>query len=273
MELCPHTGEKLVLADLPSDQYLISPHTGVIYYKNAKSLKYSDAYFTSEYKKQYGKTYIEDEVNLRKLAKNRLKNIMKFIRPPATLLEIGCAAGFFLDEAKKSGYTVFGLETSSYAAEYAVNKLGLRVIQHSFTDNPLPVIKENFGDTFDITAAFYTVEHFPDQKTAFQNISDLTRSKGIFACSLPSTYGPLFNNNSAKWVQTHPEDHFADYSPSSIRKILPLYGFSLYHSSPASFHPGRLHRYFNLPAMSFLYRFFARIFSYGDTMEIIAKKS
>ena len=42
-------------------------------------------------------------------------------------LEIGCAAGFYLDEARKAGFEVQGLELSDDMAAHARDKLNLKV--------------------------------------------------------------------------------------------------------------------------------------------------
>src|SRR6202007_1451375 len=43
------------------------------------------------------------------------------------LLEIGCAYGYFLDEARRRGWRVRGVEPSEHAARYAIDELGLEV--------------------------------------------------------------------------------------------------------------------------------------------------
>ena len=41
---------------------------GIIYYLKARSLDYGPDYFLSEYEAQYGKSYLDDEPNLRRLS-------------------------------------------------------------------------------------------------------------------------------------------------------------------------------------------------------------
>ena len=62
------------------------------------STDYSSKYFIENYKNQYGKTYEEDEENLKALAKSRLETI-KNIKPTGKILDLGSAMGFFLKEA------------------------------------------------------------------------------------------------------------------------------------------------------------------------------
>lgn len=260
--LCLHTQKPL--SKLPHSDYSVSQE-GVVYYERAASVDYGEDYFLKEYSNQYGKSYLEDEVSLRFLARQRLKTLISHRPPPATLFEIGCAAGFFLDEARKAGYTVKGLEISKFASDHAKNKLGLDVVNIPF---------ERFSPElgFDVVSAYYVIEHFPDQKGVFAKISSLLNQNGLFSFAVPSTNGPVYKFNRQQFYATHPTDHFADYSPQSLKRILPLYGLKYVSGRPASFHPGRLHKIFAHKALRSFYVFFANLFTFGDTFEGLARK-
>src|SRR4051794_28706546 len=66
--------------------------------------------YTDEYFEQYshGESYTADEAQRRYEARQRLK-WMRGFTPPGRLMEIGAAAGIFLNEASKVGYDVFGI--------------------------------------------------------------------------------------------------------------------------------------------------------------------
>ena len=192
---CPHTGELLRQCAPPLENFYLGPSTGVVYCSDAKADSYSDTYFTDEYKNQYGKTYIEDEENLRSFARSRLNYISNYLPPPASLLEIGCACGFFLDEARKIGYDVYGIEISEYASGFANINLKLNVLRSSFDSQGIAELQKRFRIKYDIIAAFYALEHFPDQKLAFRNIASLANNGGIFTGALPSTFGPVFRSH------------------------------------------------------------------------------
>ena len=268
---CPHTGSTLHRDPGAGADFLRSPE-GILYYKNARSLDYGADYFLDEYKNQYGRTYVEDEKQLRELARRRL-NVLKKVDASASgrLLEIGCAAGFFLDEARSSGFEVRGLDISEFAVAYARDSLGLDARAGSFLDEANPG-----AGSWDALAAFYVIEHFPDQRLVFERISSLLGPGGLFVFAVPSTNGPTYTTSPEVWAGTHPTDHFADYSPAALKKILPLYGLELVHVRPASYHPTRLRgkapwRWI-LRRNPKLYRRYADFFNFGDTMEVIARK-
>ena len=246
------------------NKYQICKNTNLLKYKLASSRIYSDSYFNEEYKLQYKKTYYEDEINLRNLAKNRLNILESFL--PGTnlnLLEIGCACGFFLDEAKKRGFHTFGLELSKTEVEYA-KKNHLNVVQSDF-------LSYDFKDTFDVVAAFFVLEHIENINLAFEKLTSLIRKNGFLFLATPSTNGPSFKTNIKDWFEHHPKDHFFDYSPNSLKKVLNLYNFEIVYKKPMSYHKkrdkswkGKLNEYF--------YKLYADLFCYGDTMQVVAKK-
>ncbi|MCE9598811.1 MAG: class I SAM-dependent methyltransferase [Spirochaetia bacterium] len=256
-EFCPHTGSRLT--SILKDSAMQSPE-GVIYVNDTRSLDYGEDYFLSEYKAQYGKTYLEDETNLRSMANRRLNRIEKYLKPGAKIFEIGCATGFFLDEARKRGYQVSGIEISPFASEYARDRLKLDVRTEAFS---------TAETMYDAVFAFYVLEHMDDQRTAFQTIAKMLNRGGIFGFAIPSSNGPTLRYNPDAWIKTHPTDHFADYSPASLQKIFPHYSMKLLDCWPASYHPQRAR---GLLRNQWLFRRYANLFCFGDTMEGVAQK-
>lgn len=267
---CPHTGEELVFHPHLPHQFLVAPSTGTIYNTRVESHSYGPDYFLEEYESQYGKTYFSDEEHIRKISQQRLQTLMNYADDGMSLLETGCAVGFFLDEARKKGFQTTGLEISEYASRYAKENLELNVIHASFENWPS---NEKVEERFDILAAFYVIEHLPHQNRVFEKISNLLNPGGFFVFTLPSTNGPLLKCHPGNWASSHPMDHVVDYSPGGLKKILPLYDLKLIHMEPASYHPERICGLMKNPFLKPFYKPFARWNVYGDTMFGIAKKS
>ncbi len=263
MEICPHTGQPLSFPPEFHGDYGRSDD-GVFYFRKAQSLSYGPDYFLEDYVKQYGRSYEEDAPSLRALARRRLSLIQPSLLPGQRVLEIGCALGFFLDEARSLGYEVRGLEISDYAARYAREKLHLNVECAPFLDS-------KDARTYDVVAAFYVIEHFADQRAVFEKIRDLLKPGGLFLFALPSTNGPMFTCQPDEWMRTHPVDHFADYSPASLLRTAEHYGMRLIKALPSSFHPNRARGFWRMSGP--FYPLFARHFAFGDTMEGVIQKN
>lgn len=262
---CPHTQEPLKQWELSSN-FLVAPNTKIIYNKQWQPLQYDQNYFLKEYKNQHHLTYIEDETNIRNIHRKRIQILRNFLSFHSNLLELGCATGFFLDEVKNTFAKTLGIEISNYAARYGKKKFNLNIENINLLD----FIASN-TQKFDVIASFYVIEHFKEQKEIFTFISKTLNKKGLWICSLPSTYGPLFLYNPLQWIKTHPKDHFVDYNPTALKRILKLYKLKLLWIRPASYHQERTKGILSLLSKK-MYQIYANVTSFGDTIEFIAIK-
>lgn len=263
-----HAGESLARDPRLTAQFQRGSLTGAIYNLAPRVLSYDADYFLNEYEAQYGKTYLDDEPQLRELARRRLE-LLHAAAPEVRgeLFELGSAAGFFLDEAARAGYSAQGLEISDYAARHAREKLALNVRTASFDDwRPEP-------ESYDVIAAFYVIEHLPDQPRVFTTIARALKPGGRFVFALPSANGPLLEFDPARWLESHPADHCIDYDPRSLKRALPLYNLQLVAARPASYRPERAQGWKGARWFRPFYKMYARRFAYGDTLEGVAIKT
>ncbi|WCL51366.1 class I SAM-dependent methyltransferase [Leptospira sp. GIMC2001] len=245
--------------------------TGVHRFIKAKTRDYEDRYFLEEYKNQYNKTYYEDEANLRKLANSRLDSLIQVMGwrsddlKNKSLLEIGSATGFFLDEARKRGFQVEGIEISNEGYRYSTDVLKLSVFKGGLLDF------NSSEKKWDVVASFFTLEHIPEIMEIWIKISSLLRKGGGLILALPSFYGPTFQTNPKQWFETHPSDHFFDYDHRSLKKVLNCLDLHLKLKKPLSHHPDRdkgWKGYLPNPG----YKWISDVLCYGDTFQIIAEK-
>ena len=234
------------------------------------STDYSSKYFIEDYKNQYGKTYEEDEENLKALAKNRLE-IIKKIKPAGKILDLGSAMGFFLKEASSNGYETEGIEISEYAANYCVNNLNLNVHNISLLDF------EYKEKEYDIITAWYVLEHIGDFEKLLKKILFSLKDDGILALAMPNGNGisGKFNKNYFKIV---PSDHAFETNPKSLDKFFKKYSLKRIYLKNGSVYYNRFCDIFNLKFLKEnktsknFYDFIAKKYNLGDTFECIYKK-
>lgn len=242
---------------------------GTINYTRAKKTEYEDSYFFKEYREQYKRNYLEDKHILQKRMSERLQTIEDFRQPPAELLEIGSAAGFFLELALEKGYQARGWEVSKTMSTYA-NEHGWPTVNIDFLTMAYETIQHH-PEQFDIICAFYVIEHFNEQKKVFQYLYQLLKKDGLVALALPSSYGPLFTFHFQNWALSHPSDHFVDYSPASIQKAAAIYGFKVLKIIPEALHPERFPLSENVVTAGF-YRYIQTQMNFADTMFVLLQK-
>jgi len=136
-----------------------------------------EALYSAEYFTEGGAgypDYIADERTHRRQARTYLKKIQKLAPSNGRLLDVGCAAGFFLDEARKLGWETLGCELSEYAQAHAAERLGLDVRRAGFLDADFAPPSESF----DVITLFNVLEHIPGPTGVAQKLYSLLSPGG-----------------------------------------------------------------------------------------------
>ena len=241
-----------------------------IFQTNAKATQYEEEYFQSKYDRQYGNSYLDDKISIMKRCENRMMAIERKtrVKQGATLLEIGSAAGYFLEVARKHHLQIQGWEISHFMVEYA-NQQNLNSEQGDFFE-----LFQEWSDknrkTFDYVAAFYVIEHFQRQVQLWFALQKLVKRGGWLLLALPSSFGPLFYLQNEKWLQVQPEDHFVCYGPSSLKKIASRFGFATVYTEPEGLHPDRITR--NKALHPYIQKV-QKIMTFSDTFFAILQKT
>lgn len=262
--LCGSTNKKSV-----AERLFFCKSCKCVFNDEHKTLSYDTDYFTSEYLKQYGKTYEDDFRQIYASAELRLKRIAKLAGASSgSILDIGCALGFFLKAARDFGYSrCEGVEISLYASEYCKDKFGFKVRREPF---------EEIYDAgiFDVVTAWYFLEHCREPVKAVNKIYASLKIGGVIALAVPSAYGPMFRRNIQLWIRTRPKDHRIDFTPSSLRRLLLAAGFCSIKIYGAGFHPERLINKSSVwfKPFSLIYYAFSKLTAYSDTIEAYAVK-
>jgi SAM-dependent methyltransferase len=87
---------------------------------------YSKEYFEHDFRCGHAGSYYE-EAALEKLGEDALLEQFRQFKNKGSLLEIGCAGGAFLNNVRKAGYEVHGVELSPEAAQLARERYNLNV--------------------------------------------------------------------------------------------------------------------------------------------------
>ncbi len=173
----------------------------------------------SAYERMSDELYLQEERGRRISAKNNLREIKKFKRG-GRLLDIGCSTGFFVDEAKKLGYKAEGLEISSWAVKFAIEKLGIDVRHGS-------ILKEEYPHNyFDAIVMADVIEHFSDPLEALIKIRTILKPDGILCIATPDINSVLSRLLKAKWWGIR-KSHLVYFSRRTMKKMLDRAGFNL----------------------------------------------
>ncbi len=175
---------------------------------------YNKNYFQNRSKMGY-ENYLADEENHRRNARHLL-NIVNSVKDLRNLriLDIGCAFGFLLDEAKKfKGCNAYGVEISGYAREYAQRQLRLANISE---DQELCNFESNL---FDVVFLIGTIEHLVSPKLTLDNIGRVLKQGGLLVITTLDTRGliPLYS--------IKPPEHIFYFNHNNIMLLLGRMGY------------------------------------------------
>ncbi len=131
-----------------------------------------------------------------------------------SLLDIGCDKGYFLDQARRHGYDVLGIEPSHAARSYC-ERIGLKVL----SDLSLAT------GMYDIITMWHSLEHFPDPNEAIVTVSKLLKKGGHLFIRVPD-YSCIWRKlTGGRWIWFQPQNHYVHYSPDGLKSLLTRHGF------------------------------------------------
>jgi 2-polyprenyl-3-methyl-5-hydroxy-6-metoxy-1,4-benzoquinol methylase len=206
----------LFRADLPTDAELASV--------------YGPAYFSSTAGDDGGQgypDYLEEELNHRANAIARLE-MLERTGGDGRLLDVGCAAGFFLDEARKLGWLVEGVELAAEMASYGRNMLGLPIRASAFSDVELE------PHTFDAVTMWDYIEHSTNPVGDLGHARDLLRPGGLLALTTGDASSVAARVCGQRWHLMTPRHHNFFFTRKSLLEALRATDFQILSIAHAS---------------------------------------
>jgi SAM-dependent methyltransferase len=156
-----------------------------------------------------------NELHRRLCARHSLR-ILRNYAQSGRLLEIGAGAGFFLDEARRAGYSVAGIDLNKVQA----NKMALNGIEC----DTRPLADAFPGEVFDIIYHCDVTSHFYDPITEFSIMSRRLKPGGILMFETGN-----FGDIGRKWYRRIPSfqypDHLFFLSAGNLPTLLSRSGF------------------------------------------------
>jgi len=269
---CPVCGGTIhpAAARFEASTYFRCSRCGIVYLEDFSGYRasYGGDYFFEEYRRQYGKTYLEDFDVLRNISAQRIAIIERMCRSDEgkpRLLDVGCAYGPFLLEAKAAGFDTHGIDPAPEAAAYVTDTLRISAEATSFEEYTPPGGERR---CYDVITMWYVIEHFSDLDGILTMVSRMLPPGGVFAFSTPNLRGITALRDRNRFLESSPADHRSILSPRSVKKILKGYGLSLERIRITGHHPERFPS-----GPTVLYACISRVFGLGDTFEAYAVKT
>lgn len=233
---------------------------------------YGDSYFNESYIKENEKVqmdYLNDKPNILKFVEKRFATLHKY-QKPGEILDIGCAMGFYLEYAEAHGWETWGIEISQYAAEYARKLLKSAVIINETIE------KAEFEPAkFDVVTLWLVFEHMTHPVETLKKVNQWLKKGGIIGLKVPNADGITFRTSVEKWLNQHPIDHYCDYTPDTLRRMLLKAGFETLEFETEGIYLDRAtsdEETRNSPKIEAFYGDLAKRANLGDSLVVFAEK-
>jgi 2-polyprenyl-3-methyl-5-hydroxy-6-metoxy-1,4-benzoquinol methylase len=110
-----------------------------------------------------------------------MDEIITFDKKKESLLDVGCAMGDFLYNAKKYYPRIFGTEISGSMAGFAAKKLNATIFNTQFTSLEI-------SEQFSCIHMSHVIEHVPDPNDWLRKAKGLLRPEGVLVMCVPNMF-------------------------------------------------------------------------------------
>jgi SAM-dependent methyltransferase len=163
--------------------------------------------------------YLGDQEYYLQTFRKRMHEIEKRIKRAGHVLDIGCAAGYFLTVARERSWEVEGVEPSAYVADYAKKQLRLKVHNETLNEIQLP------KTAYDLVTIWDALEHVPDPRQTLAEAYRILRTDGLLVVSTHDIGSLVARLLGSKWYQLGLHLHLYYFSHKTIRQMLTIVGF------------------------------------------------
>ena len=192
---------------------------------------YQSPDMTEEYDAAYFRDFETHYKEYRLKQYKRVLPILAQATPGRRLLDVGCALGYFVEEAGRNGWDAAGIDISAAAIAYASEERRVpNLVCGDFEEHPLS------PDSFDAVTFWDVLEHMRHPREALSRARDLLIDDGILVVKVPSTSGlilksvllmSLLSGKRIDKVKPHFREHLFYFTPQSLRYLLESAGFEI----------------------------------------------
>jgi len=186
---------------------------------------YDAGYWKSDNPKLRGYADYAREAKLYlKTFEKRMALVGRITAPQSRVLDVGCAAGYFLRVMRDHGHDVHGVELSPAIAKEAIAALGSEAVHIGTLDDAVAAM--DYQDrSFDLVTLWDVIEHVPDPQALLRRLRQLIKPGGkllLETQNVGSRWAALLGR---RWHHYKHHEHLYHFTEATIRRLLADCGF------------------------------------------------
>ncbi len=194
---------------------------------------YDENYWRSNNPKARGYAdYAREAALYLKTFEKRMRLVSRHLPTTARILDVGCAAGYFLRIAQQHGHDVHGVEMSAAIAVEAVKALGAERV-HIGTLEAAITAKHHAAESFDMVTLWDVIEHVPDPQSLLRTIRTLIKPGGRLLLETQNVGSRWARLLGKRWHHYKHDEHLYHFDPQTIRRLLTDSGFAVHEVGTA----------------------------------------
>lgn len=171
--------------------------------------------------------YLGDAERHRETARRRLALLDRFAHRRGRLLDVGAAAGFFVDEARRAGWHAEGVDVAEHMVEWGRRALGVQLRVGGVS----AVTQEA---SYTAVTMWDYIEHALDPRGDLTTAHGLLEAGGVLALSTGDVDSLVARVSRSRWHLLTPRHHNFFFSARTLARLLDATGFDVLWSK----HPG-----------------------------------
>lgn len=186
---------------------------------------YDEGYWKSDNPKLRGYADYAREAELYlKTFQKRMALVQRWLPARARVLDVGCAAGYFLRVLQPLGHDVHGVELSPAIAKEAIGAIGADRIHVGTLDDAVAAM-DHRPHSFDLVSLWDVIEHVPDPQSVLRRIHSLLKPTGHLLLETQNVASLWARLLGPRWHHYKHHEHLYHFTPATIRRLLDDCGF------------------------------------------------
>lgn len=159
--------------------------------------------------------------------RRRMKVVRRHFARPGRVLDVGCAAGYFLSVMRDQGWQVTGLEPSDAIRPQAEERLGREHVRGGL----LGQVELEPG-SFDLITMWDVIEHIPDVVGAIREVKRLLAPGGKFLIETQDVSSLAARLLGKRWQHYKHAEHIYHFHPRTLADALGRGGLRVLENRP-----------------------------------------